>query len=246
MTRWCAYRLFPLGYRHTAANATARSGRPHLASALIWKLNDFPARSWWLKLLVPSPVRDAEQCGRVEAQAAAFNVLNNIDTGSLLATQLCHRNFVRGLSAIRLHSRPVWALSMRGHLGYLMDNDGGAFKRRGSSRAGRARAGRQPSRARRLLRLERTWAKCIRLEGGAGADGGQGAAEPGSGGSYGGTPDPGRGAALNQATASARWLEVHLSPAALDAAIRLLETGTESPWRNTGGGGKSTLISSIS
>ena len=32
---------------------------------------------------------------------------------------------------------------------------------------------------------------------------------------------------------------MHLSPAALDAAIRLLETGTESalPWRNSGGGG---------
>ena len=34
---------------------------------------------------------------------------------------------------------------------------------------------------------------------------------------------------------------MHLSPAALDAAIRLLETGTTRaawPWRNSGGGGK--------
>ena len=39
---------------------------------------------------------------------------------------------------------------------------------------------------------------------------------------------------------------MHLSPAALDAAIRLLETGDEIPWRNDGGSGKTTLKSSIS
>jgi site-specific recombinase XerD len=39
---------------------------------------------------------------------------------------------------------------------------------------------------------------------------------------------------------------MHLSPAALDAAIRLLETGNEIPWRNDGGGGKTTPKTSIS
>jgi integrase len=39
---------------------------------------------------------------------------------------------------------------------------------------------------------------------------------------------------------------MHLSPGALDAAIRLLEAGDEIPWRNDGGGGKTTLKSSIS
>jgi integrase len=39
---------------------------------------------------------------------------------------------------------------------------------------------------------------------------------------------------------------MHLSPAALDAAIRLLETGDEIPWRNDGGGGKMTPKTSIS
>jgi integrase len=39
---------------------------------------------------------------------------------------------------------------------------------------------------------------------------------------------------------------MHLSPAALDAAIRLLEAGDEIPWRNDGGGGKMTPKTSIS
>jgi integrase len=39
---------------------------------------------------------------------------------------------------------------------------------------------------------------------------------------------------------------VHLSPAALDVALRLLETGSLIPWRNDGGGGKIDLKSSIS
>ena len=40
---------------------------------------------------------------------------------------------------------------------------------------------------------------------------------------------------------------MHLSPAALDAAIRLLgRRAAESPWRNSGGGGKNELICSFS